>query len=87
MIAVLQHLNAVHEDVLHATVVSNSGGEIEVFVELLPGHSATAEEVESRAIAQAPVGLAPVQTTVLERMPRTFSGKADRRSLALGAGV
>jgi long-chain acyl-CoA synthetase len=76
-----------HEDVLHATVVSNSRGEIEVFVELLPGHSTTAAEVESRAIAQAPAGLKPVRTTVLERMPRTFSGKADRRSLAMGVGV
>ncbi|MGH8928687.1 MAG: class I adenylate-forming enzyme family protein [Acidimicrobiia bacterium] len=75
-----------HEDVLHATVVENPDGEVEAFLELRPGHSTTAEEVESHAIARAPAGLAPRQTTVLERMPRTFSGKADRRSLALGVG-
>jgi acyl-coenzyme A synthetase/AMP-(fatty) acid ligase len=76
-----------HEDVLHATVVSNTQGEVETFVELLPGHSTTAAEVESRAMGQAPAGLKPVQTTMLERMPRTFSGKADRRSLAMGVGA
>ena len=76
-----------HEDVLHATVVSNTHGEVEVFVELLPGHSTTAAEVESQAMGQAPAGLKPVQTKVLDRMPRTFSGKADRRSLAMGLGA
>lgn len=76
-----------HEDVLHATVVQNSDGEVEAFLELRPGHSATGAEVESHAIARVPAGLAPRRTTVLQRMPRTFSGKADRRSLSMGVRV
>lgn len=76
-----------HEGVLHATVVQNSDAEIEVFLELQPGHSTTGPEVESHVIGRVPPGLAPRRTTVLERMPRTFSGKADRRGLSTGVRV
>ena len=34
------------------------------------------------AAAKVSEGLAPVATTVLDRMPRTFSGKADRALLS-----
>ncbi|MGQ0847547.1 MAG: class I adenylate-forming enzyme family protein [Actinomycetota bacterium] len=75
-----------HEDVRHATVVENPDGKIEAFLELLPGRSTAALEIEAFAATQVTSGLAPARTTVLEQMPRTFSGKADRRKLARGDG-
>jgi acyl-CoA synthetase (AMP-forming)/AMP-acid ligase II len=70
-----------HPDVL-ATVVEGAGATVEAFVELLPGRNATADQIGGWAASRVATGLAPQKTTVLERMPRTFSGKADRRSLA-----
>ncbi len=74
-------------DVLHATVVEDLKGAVHSFVELLPGATATAEELASAATAMVAPGLAPITTTVLDVMPRTFSGKADRLTLFSRAGA
>jgi acyl-CoA synthetase (AMP-forming)/AMP-acid ligase II len=71
-----------HPDVLHATVVEGASGAVEAFVELMPGRSATAGDIEGSAASRVAKGLAPHKTTILQKMPRTFSGKADRRKLA-----
>jgi acyl-coenzyme A synthetase/AMP-(fatty) acid ligase len=71
-----------HPDVLHATVVEAESGDVHAFIELLPDRSAHASEIEGEAASRVGVGLAPNGTTVLARLPRTFSGKADRRALA-----
>jgi len=70
-----------HPDVKHATVVSGQQERIEAFVELLPGRAATGDEIAEFAASSIPVDLRPSRTTVLETMPRSFSGKADRRGL------
>ena len=67
-----------HDDVLHTTVVEGSDGTVEAFVELLPGRQATADTLQEAAARRVVPGLVPARTTVLEGMPRTFSGKADR---------
>jgi acyl-coenzyme A synthetase/AMP-(fatty) acid ligase len=69
--------------VQHAAVVEReSDGDIAAFAELRQGRAVSADELASFAAAKVPEGLAPVATTVLDRMPRTFSGKADRMLLA-----
>ncbi len=73
-----------HDDVLHATIVESRGGDIGAFVELQKGGTATAADIEKQATSQTPPDLVPRQTTILESMPRTFSGKADRAGLAAG---
>ena len=75
-----------HDDVLHATVVEGDGGTVEAFVELRQGRTVSATEIEEFATKQAPTGPALRKTTVLDKMPRTFSGKADRLKLAAEAG-
>jgi acyl-CoA synthetase (AMP-forming)/AMP-acid ligase II len=70
-----------HPDVKHATVVSGPQGRIEAFVELLPGRNTTGDQIAEFAAPNIPKGLRPERTTVLETMPRSFSGKADRRHL------
>ena len=65
----------------HATVVSGPQGRIEAFVELLPGRNTTGDQIAEFAAPNIPKGLRPERTTVLETMPRSFSGKADRRHL------
>jgi long-chain acyl-CoA synthetase len=75
-----------HEDVQHAAVVERaSDGKVAAFIELREGRTTSADELTSFAGAKVPEGLRPVQTEVLEAMPRTFSGKANRLSLASGA--
>ena len=75
-----------HGAVLHAAVVERaSDGAVSAFVELRRGQDTSADELASFAASKIPAGLAPVSTTVLERMPRTFSGKADRLSLSTEA--
>ena len=72
-----------HPDVLHAAVVeSRSDGRIRSFVELLPGRQRNGTELTSFAAERVSGGLRPEQTVVLDAMPRTFSGKADRLRLA-----
>ena len=76
-----------HESVQHAAVVERaSDGDVAAFIELRDGRSASADELSSFAAAMVPDGLRPVQTEILDAMPRTFSGKASRLSLAAGAG-
>lgn len=72
------------EDVLHATIVESRNGDVEAFVELQKGRSTTAADIEEEVLSRLPSELAPSQTTILEDMPRTFSGKADRAGLAAG---
>jgi acyl-CoA synthetase (AMP-forming)/AMP-acid ligase II len=70
-----------HPDVKHATVVSGQQGRIEAFVELLPERAVTGDEVAEFAASSIPASLRPSKTTLLDVMPRSFSGKADRRRL------
>jgi long-chain acyl-CoA synthetase len=70
-----------HPDVKHATIVAGQQGRIEAFVELLPGRSPRGDEVAEFVAASIPAGLRPSSTTILDTMPRSFSGKADRRRL------
>lgn len=70
-----------HPDVKHATVVSGPQGRIEAFVELLPGRDASSDRIAEFAAAKIAPRLRPERTTVLQTMPRSFSGKADRRRL------
>ena len=72
-----------HPETKHAAVVeSMSDGEIVGFVELLNREAATEQELSGHAGKQVAGGLRPKTTTVLDAMPRTFSGKADRMKLA-----
>jgi acyl-coenzyme A synthetase/AMP-(fatty) acid ligase len=73
-----------HDDVLHATIVENTSGGVEAFVELQKGRTATTADINNQVTSQIPPGLVPSRTTILENMPRTFSGKADRAGLAAG---
>ena len=73
-----------HEDVQHAAVVERaSDREVVAFVELRAGMSVGDDEIESFAAARVPAGLRPAATSILARMPRTFSGKANRQQLSL----
>jgi long-chain acyl-CoA synthetase len=75
-----------HPDVLHAAVVECADGEVEGFVQLLPNRTVDAESLDAWASARVPEGLRPRRTTILEKMPRTFSGKANRLLLSQGCG-
>ena len=55
---------------------------IEGFVELRAGEEADPEELQAFVAERVPAALRPARTTVLDEMPRTFSGKADRLTLA-----
>ena len=75
-----------HEDVRHAAVVERTSDDAVVaFVELRDDRRVSEDELASFASAKVPEGLRPVATTVLDRMPRTFSGKANRLRLATEA--
>ena len=72
-----------HPDVLHAAVVEReSDGAVVAFAERRPGGTATVDEIASGAAAEVPEGLHPAAATLLETMPRTFSGKANRMQLS-----
>jgi long-chain acyl-CoA synthetase len=75
-----------HPAVLHAAVVQCRDGMVEAFVELLPGGDATEEDLATFAAERLPGGLRPRRTNVLDKMPRTFSGKANRLLLSKGCG-
>ncbi len=75
-----------HHDVLHATIVEGRSGEINAFVELQKGRTATAADIEAQVTGQLPPDLVPSRTVILENMPRTFSGKANRAGLSAGIG-
>ncbi len=70
-----------HPAVQHAVAVEASGV-IEGFVELRSGQEASPEELRAFVAERVPSALRPADTTVLDEMPRTFSGKADRLALA-----
>lgn len=70
-----------HDAVKHAVVVE-ADGVIEAFVELRDGHDAPVDELASFVAGRVGTPLHPRRTTIVESMPRTFSGKADRLSLA-----
>ena len=55
---------------------------IEGFVEFRPGEKASPDELQAFVAERVPAALRPAKTTVLDEMPRTFSGKADRLKLA-----
>jgi long-chain acyl-CoA synthetase len=72
-----------HPAVQHAAVVARSDGAIAAFVELRSGASADAGELADVARAAVAPGLQPASVTILDAMPRSFSGKADRRGMSL----
>ena len=71
-----------HPSVQHAVAAESASGIIEGFVELRNSHQATAKQLQEHVAALVPASLVPRTTTVLPKMPRTFSGKADRLKLA-----
>jgi long-chain acyl-CoA synthetase len=74
-----------HPATKHAAVVEcASDGEIHGFVELRSSHAASEEELSDCVGERVVQGLRPKRTTVVESMPRTFSGKADRMRLSNG---
>lgn len=77
-----------HADVLHAAVVESAkDGTVQGFVELRAGCRVDAGTLTSFVEQSVPAAAKPAQTTILEAMPRTFSGKADRLRLADGGAT
>jgi long-chain acyl-CoA synthetase len=70
-----------HPGVKHATVVVGKDGTVQAFVELLAGRDISSEEIAPFVASRVPAGIRPSRTTVLGTMPRSFSGKSDRRLL------
>lgn len=70
-----------HPAVQHGVAVE-ANGVIEGFVELRAGEEASPHEVQEFVAERVPPALHPAHTTILDEMPRTFSGKADRLTLA-----
>ena len=71
-----------HEAVQHAVAVAGSNGVVGGFVELKAGQTTPAEQLQQFVAARVPAGLLPQKTIILDKMPRTFSGKADRLTLS-----
>jgi long-chain acyl-CoA synthetase len=72
-----------HPSVQHAAVVEcEEDGEVEAFVELRAGHALGPELLTEFVASRVPEGLRPRHCTILDQMPRTFSGKANRMKLA-----
>jgi amino acid adenylation domain-containing protein len=66
------------------------GNRIQAFVALHQADAASASELERYCIAALPRYMVPEQITVQEGLPKTSTGKVDRRALvegALGAGA
>ena len=76
-----------HPAVQHGVAVEARDA-IEGFVELRAGEEAGPDELQAFVTERVPAALCPAETTVLDEMPRTFSGKADRLTLAgrVGSG-
>ena len=70
-----------HPAVQHGLAVE-ARGVIEGFVEFRAGEKASPDELQAFVAERVPAALRPAKTTVLDEMPRTFSGKADRLKLA-----
>ena len=77
-----------HDAVMHAAVVEmRVDGSIGCFAELLPGCELLTDAQLQRFIAdRVPAGIVPARVSIVESLPRTFSGKADRLRLAVGRG-
>jgi acyl-CoA synthetase (AMP-forming)/AMP-acid ligase II len=75
--------DALYEDaeVLHAAAVEDSSGDLQAYVEPLPGRVVRADNLGASTSHLVP-GLRPRNITILDRMPRTFSGKVDRLALS-----
>ncbi|MXZ31518.1 MAG: acyl--CoA ligase [Acidimicrobiia bacterium] len=71
-----------HPAVRHASVVVDAGERVRCFVELAEPGTVGAEEIAEHLRARVPASLVPAGVHVLATFPRTFSGKADRLSLA-----
>jgi long-chain acyl-CoA synthetase len=69
-----------HEAVQHAVVVEDEAGKVRAFVELRGEYKTTEDELETLAAARS--GHQADSMRLLEAMPRTFSGKANRLSLS-----
>ena len=67
-----------HQQVQHAAVVEGKQGEIRAYAELRDGCQAATDELERFVSERVTEDLMPAKVVLLERMPRTFSGKADR---------
>lgn len=75
-----------HPSVLHAAVVEGSDHAIEAFVELRDGYDASPEELHAHMSSVIGERLKVRRTTILHRVPRSFSGKADRLALSKSCG-
>jgi long-chain acyl-CoA synthetase len=72
-----------HSAVKHAAVVQDADGDtVLAFVELRRDQDASPDELAAFALDRLPNRIEPPVTTILSQMPRTFSGKADRQTLA-----
>lgn len=69
-----------HPAVQHAVVVEDDANVIHAFAELRPEHTTSEEDLAQ--VTSEVCALKASSTHVLSRMPRTFSGKADRRTLS-----
>jgi acyl-coenzyme A synthetase/AMP-(fatty) acid ligase len=73
-----------HPETRHGVVVQTRDGDVQAFVERRSAGTADEREFGEFVSGQVPRGLRPRRTTLLEAMPRTFSGKANRLLLASG---
>lgn len=73
-----------HKDVRHGVVVATHDGAVEAFVEPRDGATTDPDGFTAFVAERVGTGLRPRRTTLLEAMPRTFSGKANRLLLASG---
>jgi acyl-CoA synthetase (AMP-forming)/AMP-acid ligase II len=72
-----------HPDIQHAAIVDcQRDGDVEAFVELRASRGIDPDKLSEFVAARVPKGLRPRSVTILEQMPRTFSGKANRVKLA-----
>jgi acyl-coenzyme A synthetase/AMP-(fatty) acid ligase len=71
-----------HPEVRHGVVVQTDDGGIEAFVERRRSASTDAAGFNDFITEHVEPGLRPRRTSLLEVMPRTFSGKANRLILA-----
>lgn len=71
-----------HPDVRHGVVVETAEGAIEAFVEPRKDASTDADGFNDFVAERVVEGLRPRRTSLVDAMPRTFSGKANRLLLA-----
>ena len=71
-----------HPEVRHGVVVEMADGGIEAFVERRKSGSTDPDGFNDFVAERVVKGLRPRRTTLLEAMPRTFSGKANRLFLS-----